>query len=171
MAELDLDQDGGGGGKLATKKLIIIIVAGLLLLSAGGAGVYFFMKGSSNESHEESSDEPKAHKKAANMTLYFDMSKALIVDFPKGSPMEIVQIATSFVVADQETADALKKIEPVLRNNLLLIIGSQSADSLATTAGKELLRKAMLDDVTATLYKLKIHGEVLEVLFTSFIMQ
>jgi len=129
------------------------------------------MKGDPNAPHEASTDEPKAHKKPTNVTLYFDMSKPLIVDFPKGSPMEIVQIATSFVVADQETADALKKIEPILRNNLLLIIGSQSADSLATTAGKETLRKAMLDDVTATLYKLKIHGEVLEVLFTSFIMQ
>ncbi|MDO9104281.1 MAG: flagellar basal body-associated FliL family protein [Methylovulum sp.] len=164
MAEHEQEQ-GGGGVRLSSKKLIILIVAGVLLLAAGGAGTFFLMKGQMAQPEEAS------HEKHENVSLYYDMSKAFVVDFPKGGPIELVQLAVTFVVEDQGTADALKKNEPMLRNNLLMIISSQSPDKLNTTEGKEALRKAMLDDVAATLKKLSVHGEVKEVLFTSFIMQ
>jgi len=158
----------GGGGKLATKKLIILIVVGVLLLAVGGAGTFFLMKGKMAESGDQSHEEAKKHE---NASLYFDMTKPLVVDFPAGSSMELVQLAVTFLVEDQETVDVLKKNEPILRNNLLMIISAQSPDKLTTTEGKEQLRNAMLTDVAATLKKLKAHGEVTEVLFTSFIMQ
>jgi len=164
MAE---NEQEGGGGKLATNKLIILIVAGVLLLAAGG-GTYFLMKGQMAESEDEND---KKHKKHENVSLYYDMSKPFVVDFPKGSSMDMVQLAATFVVEDQETTDALKKNEPMLRNNLLMVISSQTPDKLNTSEGKEQLRSAMLAEVAATLKKLNVHGEVTEVLFTSFIMQ
>ncbi|MDP2901689.1 MAG: flagellar basal body-associated FliL family protein [Methylovulum sp.] len=163
------EQEGkseGGGGKLSTKKLIIIIAAGVLLLAAGGGGMFFVMKG-----QVAAPPEAESHKKHINDSLYYEMSKPFVVDFPTGSSMGLVQIATTFVVEDQETADALRKNEPMLRNNLMLIVSAQTPDDLNTTEGKEKLRKAMLDEVNGILKKLNIHGEVTEVLFTSFIMQ
>lgn len=163
----DQEQEGGGG-KLSTKKLIILIVAGVLLLAAGGAGTFFFLKDQMAESGDEGNEK---HKKHSNVSLYSDMTKPLVVDFPQGSSMGLIQIAVTFVVEDQETADVLRKNEPILRNNLLMVISAQNPDKLNTTEGKEQLRSAMLDDVVATLKKLKAQGEVTEVLFTSFIMQ
>ncbi len=166
MAEHEQASESSGG-KLSTKKLIIIIVGGLLLLAAGGAGVFFVMKGQMTEHPQEESH--KKHDNAAS--IYYEMSKPFVVDFPTGLSMALVQIATTFVVEDQETADALKKNEPMLRNNLMLLVSKQTPDNLNTSEGKEQLRKAMLEEVANILKTLKVHGEVNEVLFTSFIMQ
>jgi flagellar FliL protein len=58
-----------------------------------------------------------------------------------------------------------------MRNNLLMLIGAQDPASLNTREGKELLGKAMLDDVTAVLVKMAGKGKVNEIFFTSFVMQ
>lgn len=103
--------------------------------------------------------------------FYYDVAKPLIVDFRGGSSMNLVQIALTMVTGDQETVDVLKKNEPMIRNNLLLIISKHSPEQLNSIEGKEALRTEMAEEVAAILEKLEAHGEVEEVLFTSFIMQ
>lgn len=169
MAEQEKQQEVAAAGKLSLKKLIILIVAGVLLLVAGAAGTFFLLKGQMAEQHGEEPEHDK--KKAHAPVIYYELSKPLIVDFPAGSSMELVQVAVTLVAGDQETADLLKKNEPMIRNNLLLVIGRQTPDILNTPAGKDGLRQAMLTELASILEKLKAHGEVSEVLFTSFIMQ
>jgi flagellar FliL protein len=75
------------------------------------------------------------------------------------------------LVEDAAILEALKKNEPMIRNNLLMLIGAQESAALNTREGKEVLRKAMLDDVNAVLEKVAAKGEVQEIFFTSFITQ
>lgn len=166
MAELEQ----GGGEKKSLKKLIIMIIAAVILLAAGGGVTFFLMKGDSSKGEKaEHVDEEEAAVHAEK--LYFDMSKPIVIDFPKGSVAQHGRITVSMLVEGAEAIGVLKKNEPMIRNNLLMLIGAQDAANLNTREGKEMLRKAMLDDVTAVLVKMEGKGQVKEIFFTTFVMQ
>lgn len=166
MSELDQE---GGDRKKSLIKLIIMIVAAVILLAVGGGVTFFLVKGdSSKEAKVEHADkEAEVHVEK----LYFDMAKPIVVDFPAGSAVKHGRITVSMLVEGAETIEVLKKNEPMIRNNLLMLIGAQDATNLNTLEGKEMLRKAMLDDVTAVIVKMSGKGKVEEIFFTSFVMQ
>jgi flagellar FliL protein len=164
MAEFEQES---GDAKKSPKKLIMIIVAALILVAAGGGVTFFLMKEHSSKGEKAEDVEAAVHAEK----LYFDMSKPIVVDFPKGATVQHGRITVSMLVEGAETIAVLKKNEPMIRNNLLMLIGAQDPASLNTREGKELLGKAMLDDVTAVLVKMAGKGKVNEIFFTSFVMQ
>lgn len=175
-----------GEVKKSSKKLIIIIVI-LVLLIGGGAGAYFFLMGGGDSETEESAEnsnkmeEVKVEKDGDDEevdsdgvkleSLYYDMSKPLIVDFPRGSSIRLIQVSVSLMVKGQETLDALKKHDPMIRNNLLMLISSQSGEDLASREGKEKLKEAMKLEVGNVLKKMSGSNHLKEVFFTAFVMQ
>ncbi len=164
------EREEGGDEKKSPKKLIIIIVAALVLLAAGGGATFFFLKGdSAKEETVEHADEDES--KVPVEKLYFDLGKPIVVDFPKGSSVQHGRISISILVEGAETIEVLKKNEPMIRNNLLMLIGAQDAVKLNTTEGKEALREAMLEDVLSVVEKMEGKGQVEEIFFTSFVMQ
>jgi flagellar FliL protein len=94
-----------------------------------------------------------------------------VVNFPQSSSVRLVKITLSLSAEHEETIAILKKNEPMLLNNLLMLISAQNTDSLKTHEGKVALRNAVFDDVTAMLEKMSPDAEIKEVFFTSFIMQ
>ncbi len=159
-----------GEEKKSSKKLIIIIIAAVVLLGGAGGAAFFFMKGdaSKEEKVEHVAEEESA---VPSEKIYFEISKPIVIDFPKGSAVKHGRITLSMLVEGAETIEVLKKNEPMIRNNLLMLIGAQDSSVLNTREGKETLRKAMLDDVTAVLKKMAGKGQVEEIFFTSFVMQ
>lgn len=167
MAELEQED---GEEKKSPKKLIIIIAAALILLIAGGGVTFFLMKGDSSKG-EKAAHVDESEAAVHPEKLYFDMSKPIIVDFPSGSAVKHGRITVSMLVEGAETIDILKKNEPMIQNNLLMLIGAQDSSVLNTGEGKEMLRKAILDDVTAVLVKMSGKGKINEIFFTSFVMK
>jgi flagellar FliL protein len=167
MAELKKEK---GEEKKSPKKLIIIIVAIVSLLAIGGGVTFFLMKGDSSKG-EEAEHVEKDKPEVSVEKLYFDMSKPIVVDFPKGSAAKHGRITLSMLVEGAETIEVLKKNEPMIRNNLLMLIGAQDSSALNTREGKDTLRKAILDDVNAVLIKMAGKGQVSDIFFTSFVMQ
>ncbi|MFI3155234.1 MAG: flagellar basal body-associated FliL family protein [Methylococcaceae bacterium] len=154
-------QEDGKGGK-SLKSLIIMIVAAVVLLAAGGGATFFLMSGNA----------PKEEKvEHVVEKLYFDMGKPMVVNFPKGSIAQHGRITISLLAEGAETIEVLKKNEPMIRNNLLMLIGGQDAANLNTHEGKETLRQAILDNVNDVLKKMAGKGRVEEIFFTSFVMQ
>jgi flagellar FliL protein len=172
-----------GQAKKSSKKLIIIIVAVVILLAGGGgAGYFFFIRG--HDAPEEKSDKKSGHEEkksdksesddeehAAAETLYYDLGKPLVVDFSKSASARFVSISLSFLVEGADTVEALKKNEPMIRNNLLMLINAQGAENLKTREGKDKLRAAILAEVTGVLEKMAGKSHVKEIFLTSFVMQ
>jgi flagellar FliL protein len=160
------------GEKKSPKKMIILIIAAVVLLAGAGGAAFFFMKGGASK-HEKVEHVEAAEDESAVSAekLYFEMSKPMVVDFPKGSAFKHGRITISMLVEGAETIAVLKKNEPMIQNNLLMLVGAQDSNVLNTHEGKEALRKAMLDDVTAVLKKMAGKGKVEEIFFTSFVMQ
>jgi flagellar FliL protein len=84
---------------------------------------------------------------------------------------KFVMIAVTLLVEGADTVDALKKNEPMVRNNLLMVISAQNADELKTREGKDKLRAAIKESVSAVLTKMAGKSRLKDVYFTSFVMQ
>ena len=160
------------GEKKSAKKFIIMIIAVVAIVLGGGGAAYFFMSGHSGdvENAEPTPKKPEEESKSTDM-LYYDISKPLIVDFPRGSSVHLIQISLSFLVEGQATLEALKKHDPMIRNNLLMLISAEDVDSLNTREGKERLRADILNEVVSVLAKMTGKSHVKEVFFTAFVMQ
>jgi len=163
------------GEEKKSSKKIIIIVAIVLLLVGGGAG-YYFMMGSDSEADGEQVEEveeelSEEEAEAANEEIYYDMEQSLIVNFPKGSGANLIQVSVSLLAKGAETVEAIKKHEPMIRNNLLMAISAKGPKNLKTREGKEELRAAMLDEVGKVMEKMTKKNKVESIFFTAFVMQ
>ncbi len=168
MAENELEN---GEAKKSSKK-IIIIVAVVLLLAGGGAG-YYFMAGDQlpDENGEQIEEVEDVEEEGSDIELYYDLNKALVVNFPKGSGASLIQVSISLLVKGDETVEALKKHEPMIRNNLLMVISAKGANNLMKREGKEELRSDMLREVGKVMEKMTGNNKVINIFFTTFVMQ
>ncbi|MGR9115089.1 MAG: flagellar basal body-associated FliL family protein [Gammaproteobacteria bacterium] len=160
------------GKKKSLKMLIIIVIVLVTFVIGGGVAAYFLMGGltGSVENTEEAQEQTEPEPKRAE-TLYYDISKPLIVDFPRGSQIHLIQVSLSILVEGEATLEALKKHDPMIRNNLLMLISSQDADSLNSREGKDKLRADILEEVGSILEKMTGTNDVKQVFFTAFVMQ
>jgi flagellar FliL protein len=154
--------------KPSKKPLIILILAAVISLAIGAGVMFFYMKGQLEHQIEEACAEPPP---PVITTIYNELSKPLVVNFPQNSSVRLVKITLSLSAADEETIAILKKNEPMIMNNLLMLISGQNTDELKTHEGKVALRNAIFDDVSAMLEKTSPGSEIKEVFFTSLIMQ
>jgi len=160
------------GEEKKSSKVIIIAAVVLLLLIGGGAGYYFMAGDDSSESVENSEEQKKGDEAAvASEQVYYDMEQALIVNFPKGSAASLIQVSLSLLLDSVETIDAVKKHEPMIRNNLLMAISAKGADKLQTTEGKNELRTEMLAEITNVMERMSKKNKVNNIFFTAFVMQ
>ncbi len=166
--DLDLGIEKEGGSK---KKLIIIIAAALLLLGGGGGAAWFFLSGD-DEVTEAVEEEGKGKKEEEpKVALYQALDPVFVVNLPPGGSAKMLQVGLQVMVRDPELLDFLKHNDPMLRNNLLTLFGSQQADALRDRSGKEKLQAEVLKSLNELVKKQDGPGEVEAVYFTSFVMQ
>jgi len=164
MAEIEAEEE-----KKSSKKLIIIAVAVVLVLAGGGAA-YFFMAGDQAVEANSDSTEEAAEETAAE-AFYYDMPKPFIVNYAKGSAVRLLQISISMLVPNDTVVEALKKHEPMIRNNLLMLLSAQDPGSLKSVDGKEQLREKILQEINKVMIKMAYKSQVKELFFTAFVMQ
>jgi flagellar FliL protein len=177
MAETHANDEG----KKSPKKLIILILGALLLVAAGAGGGYFYMKKVSETGHEKAADKEKhpteehkeeaSHDENAEPDIFYDLPSPLVVDFPANSSAKVIKISLTILVKGEAGKSALKKNEPMLRNNLLMLISSLGAEKAKTLQGKQELQAAMLSEIGKVLEKMAGKNTAKEVYFTEFVMQ
>jgi flagellar FliL protein len=183
--------------KKSPKKMIMIIAIIVVLLIAGGGGYYFMTqsadaeqsehgdkdkKGKGKDKHakdehkakEEHKDEHKAddeHGEAAEPEVYHNLTPALVVNCPDGTSAKVIKISLTILLKGEASIAALKKHDPMLRNNLLMVIGNVGPDKARTVEGKKELRALLLAEIGSVLEKMAGKNTVKDVYFTEFVMQ
>ena len=174
-------------GKKSSKKLIIIIALVVLAL-AGGAGGYFYMAKQADAGHKEEGGDVKhgkeehksdaAHEEAADdhekppePDVYYDLPAPLLVNFPASAGAKVIKVSLTVLMTGEASKDAMKKHEPMIRNNLLMAISAVGAEKAKTVEGKQELRAMMQAEIGKVLEKMAGKNTVKEVYFTEFVMQ
>lgn len=149
--------------------LRLMIIIGAVVLAVGLGATLFL-------THAFSRPSAKSHAAAAQKPsgppLYLALDPAFVVNFQADQLVRFLQVSVEVMSRDQKTLDLLKANDPVLRNDLLMLLGNQKYSVISTPAGKEQLRAEALAAVRKDLAQAGGDPNKLEaVYFTSFVMQ
>jgi len=193
-AAKDGDKAAAPAAKGGSKKLLIIIAAAVLLLGGGGAGAYFFMhKSAADEEvtadadegeHADAKDTKKEKGKSKGKkdkkgkaaepklpAIYVEFQPPFVVNFDAKGVMRFLQVSIQVMTRDHDTSELIKLHDPKIRNNMLLLLGSQTLDTISTVEAKEELRKKALETIVKIIEDEGGEGKKVEDLyFTSFVM-
>jgi flagellar protein FliL len=157
--------------KKRSKLPLILAIVGATVV-AGGGGAYFVMSGK-NDGAVAGQDGAEAKKAAPKQpALYVKFDPPFVVNFEAKGLMRFLQVGVEVLTRDPNTADLIKQHDPMLRNDLLLLLGNQTFEKISTREGKEELRKEALAIVAKVIESEGGQAKSVEQLyFTSFVMQ
>lgn len=110
-------------------------------------------------------DEPKAPP------LYLPMDPPLVVSLNDAGSIRFLQVTVELMARDEHVISELKTHTPVIRNNLLMLLGGQDIAALTSRDEKEKLRKSALAEVQKIMKATTGEPGAEDLYFTSFVVQ
>ena len=145
------------------KGLMITILAVILALGAGAGGAWFFMQGQPADEYE-----PARPKKIPTAFKELDI---FTINLQPEERNQYLQVGLTVKIRDTDVSMEIDRQMPEIRNRILLLLTSKTAADLSSLAGKQQLSAEILDEIRKTLDSGMLREEVLDVLFTSFVIQ
>ena len=170
----------GESKKGGLKKIILMVVGALLIAGISIAATLFFMPKSDSSDDEEMSPEELMQAEVvlgedgepiSTDPVYLAIKPAFIANYTVGSRQRFLQMEISLFARDQETIDVAKQHEPLIRNNIISILGSQQYEILRTQAGKLALIDAITVEIQDILLQEMGRPGIEKILLTSFVLQ
>lgn len=123
-----------------SKKLLIILVVVVLLVVVLGAGAFILLakrnsggeEGGSKKEHAVQTIDPKA------IPTFLPMDN-MVVNLADPGGDRFAQVGITLELADEKTAELVKKYMPSIRSAVLLLLSQRTTDELLTREGKEKL--------------------------------
>jgi flagellar FliL protein len=151
-----------------SRKGLIIAIASVLVVGGGGGGAYFAFGGKAETREGGKPAEPVAKLPAQ----FVAMDPPFVVNFQPGAQARFLQVSVQLMTRDPQMVHFIEHLQPIVRNDLLLLFGNKAVAEVATPEGKEALRLATLEAVRRIIAAEGGKPEALEaVYFTSFVMQ
>lgn len=143
-----------------SRKLLFIVVAVVIAGAGGGAYWKFFSRPTDPNAAATRSNEPSA-------IINFDPFVVNLAD--PGTP-RFLRVTLGLVVEGEDHAKEFTEnavVRSRVRSSLLEMLSQQQATQLVTPAGKDALKKSVIERAEHNAPELKVH----DVLFTEFIVQ
>lgn len=148
-----------------SRKLLWVLL--LLIVGGGAAAAGYIALGSGAKQAPAAAAKPKPLP-----AQYYKLDPAFVVNFEAEQLVRFLQVTVEVMTRDVAAIDLLKLHDPVIRNDLLLLLSNQQYSIIATAEGKEKLRAQALDTVRRIVDLEGGNGRAIEaVYFTSFVMQ
>lgn len=174
MAEKEKLDLGEEKPKSSSKRLIFIVVGAVIVtLLAVFAALYFLGIFPAKESggHGKAQAEKK-EQVVEKPVIYLPLAPPFAANFKNNPEARLVQIEISLAARDQKVLDALTRHMPMLRNNILMVLGGDDPAVLKTAEGKAALRGKIKEEIKKILSEQSEFKEGVEdVYFTGFVMQ
>jgi len=174
MAENKAEAEAAGDEvpppKKSKKKLLIIV--GVLVAAIGGGAAWWFLKGG-KPADPKAAEAAKKAELAAKPPLYTQLDKEITTALTRSDAEDhYLQIEIKMKVADEKVAERISQRVPEIRNALILLMSSKSAEDLKSVEDKQRLAAEMAAAINKVISSDKpdING-VQGVFFTSFILQ
>ena len=164
MAEKDIEKKGEEVPK-KSKKPLIIIAAVVVVLALAGGGAWFFLMGDS----EEGDEKAKAKVSAAEAIPVYMPIDTLTVNLKDSR--QYLQLTISLQLKNGDDSALIKLYMPQVRTRALIILSNKKPEDVISAEGKLALLEE-LKTITEKPFTDKLEPiEILDVSFTSFIIQ
>ena len=179
--DLKLEQPEGSGGN---KKTIIMVVIGAIVLMALAVGATVFIMNSDDDASEQNEDSAaqassggaaegaEGNIQAAPIAAqYVKLKPEFVVNYNVGARQRFLQVSVEIMTHSQGIVDAVELHSPMLRNEIIRVLGEQDFNTLRSAEGKVKLQQQLRDHMAQTLKNESGVEGVEALLFTNFVMQ
>ncbi len=147
----------------------LMVVVVLAALAVGAGGVMFYL---GSQATKDATAEPAEKKKVVAPAQYVELDPPFVANFEAKGLMRFLQVTVEIMTRDATTVDLIRKNDPLIRNDLIMLFSSQRYEDISTREGKDKLRAAALEVVANAVTAEGGDGAKVEQLyFTSFVMQ
>jgi flagellar FliL protein len=150
------------------KKLLIIIIAAVLVLGGGGGAAWFFLHAKKDGAEHAAPVHKEAVKSGPPAFVQID---SFTVNLQPETGDQFLQIAFTLQMSSMEEVELVKLNMPKVRSRLLMLLSSKKASELISSEGKQQLAIEIVEQVKQPFFPKGPEQEVMDVLFTSFIIQ
>lgn len=162
----------GGGGMVKT----VIIAVGLfgLMLASQLVGPMLACKFMRDVTPGcPALPEPTEEEKLAELgpPIYLALDPPMVVSFEDQDAIRFLQVTVEVMAREEEAIQAVNTHLPLIRNNLLMLMGGKSVTELTNTEGKESLRQEALKEIRSILQRNTGEPGVEDLYFTTFVVQ
>lgn len=173
MADDDKTKAKGEGEEKKKKPMLLFIIIGVVVLALCGAGAYFFLF--SGPSDQEIAQEIEAEqnqpveqvkKKAPEVGVMYAMDP-FVVNLADPRARHFVKATIILELVDDDVKERADKLLPRIRNDIILLLSSQTLEDVITMEGKIRLR----DEIMARVSRILGKDSVRNVYFSSFVVQ
>lgn len=112
------------------------------------------------------SAEPKA-----DAPIYLPLKPTFVVNYGGVGRLRYLKADLSVRVTNSQTANSIRHHLPYIRNNLVMLLASQTDASLESQAGKEALRQEALAEVRSILLEEDGQEGVVDIYFDNLVIQ
>jgi flagellar FliL protein len=160
-------------------KLFLFVILPILLISGTVTGLYLgglfggdtAASAEGDGQDELASEEGDAESEQIGPAIYVSLDPAFVVNLTGGGAARFLQITVDVMTRNPMVEEHVKTHMPAIRNNLVMLFSSQTAESVSTLEGKENLRAEALKVVQEILENETGDPGIEAVYFTSFVMQ
>lgn len=145
-------------GKLPLVLAILLVLGG----AGGGAAWYFTQSDTKSAEHKEEKPKPPVFVTLETFTVNLQAD---------GSGEHYLQVGIDLKVTDPTVIDLVKLHMPEIRNGVLLLLSSKSAEQIGSLEGKQKLSAEIQEQVNKPLNAKAAGKGVTGVFFTSFVIQ
>jgi flagellar FliL protein len=167
MADTDNPQTEGPAPKKKRKKLLFIILIVVLMLGGGGSGFFFWKRSSAQAAtaKADSKKEKKSENEEDNVKEVIELLPFVVNLADREEPKYLRMTVSLGIGEGTEKPDPLFTTK--VRNAILAVVTTKTADQILTVDGKTELRKEMLEAARSAAGKPEIHA----IYITDFIVQ
>jgi flagellar FliL protein len=147
-------------------KLPLIIIGALVVLALAGGGAWFFLKGGDSDGDKEKAKAKASALEAIPVYMPIDTLTVNLKD-----SRQYLQLTITLQLKNGEDSALVKLYMPQVRTRALIILASKKPEDVISSEGKLALLEE-LKTITEKPFTEKLEPiEILDVSFTSFIIQ
>lgn len=149
--------------KKGKKGLIIGILVAVIAIGAGAGGTWYFMKMNGDAADEPAPPKPK-------LTKFLDL-ELFTVNLLPDDGSQYLQVGLTIKVNETPVEQEVAKQMPDIRNRILMLLSSKKASDVNSIIGKQQLTQQITEEIKQAVKTEDFQKDILEVLFTSFVIQ
>ena len=150
MAEAVATPENAAPAAPKKSKKVLLAGIGVLVLALGGGGAWFLLKGKQpdKEAEKHAKEVEDAKAELAHVFLPLD---AFVVNLQPAGSEQYLQTEITLRLADQEILDLAKKRMPDIRNRVLMLLSTRTAQALITPHGKAAVADAIRLEIASVI--------------------
>ena len=163
MSKAAAEVPAGTEGKKGKKGLIIGVLVALIAIGAGAGGTWYFMKMNGDAYEEPAPPKPKP-------TKFMDL-ELFTVNLNADEGGQYLQVGLTIKIKETPVEQEIGKQMPDIRNRILMLLSSKKSSEVNSIVGKQQLSQQIVEEIKQSVKTEEFQSDILEVLFTSFVIQ